>query len=106
MFVINISAIIAVAMKIRAACGTETIVVRVVLDIGEPLQPASHQVGLLLTVSMLGNKCQIRAQHQRAKCNKSVIASAQVLSVRGADDSIEPGVKRSETPGPSHKENL
>src|SRR6185369_8524703 len=48
------------------------IVVRVVRDMGEPLQPASRQVGRLRTVSMLGKKCQIRAQHQRTKCNKSV----------------------------------
>ena len=60
MFVINISAIIAVAVKIRAARGSEMIVVRVVRDMGEPLQPASRQVGRLLTVSMLGKKCQIR----------------------------------------------
>jgi hypothetical protein len=41
MFVINNSAIVAVAMKIRAARGNEIDVVR---DISEPLQPASRQL--------------------------------------------------------------
>lgn len=40
MFVINMSAIIAIATKIRAARGKEMIIVRVVWDMGEPLQPA------------------------------------------------------------------
>ena len=71
MFVINISAIIAVGMKIRAARGTEMIVVR---DMGEPLQPA---VGPLLTVSMSWEEVSNPKQYQRADCNSSVSTSQE-----------------------------
>ena len=57
MFVINISAIIAVAVKIRTARGRKIVVrviwvVRIVRNIRQ-LQPGSRNVGRLLTVSML-----------------------------------------------------
>ena len=87
MFVINISAIIAVAMQIRAARGTEMIVVRVVRDMGEPLQPASRQVGRLLTVSMLGKKCQIRNS-----INVPIVTNQSVLLTLKAFANSSPGL--------------
>lgn len=69
MFVINVSAVMAIATQIRAtARGNGAIVIR---DLDEPFQPASRRVGLLLTVSMLGKG----VSHQNAPivANQSLV---------------------------------
>ena len=68
------------------------IVVRVVRDMGEPLQPASRQVGRLLTVLMLGKKCQIRKSiNARIVTNQSVLQRryCQVNPPSGSSQSTE-----------------
>ena len=83
MFVINISAIIAVAIEIRAACGNEMIVVRVVRvvrDMGRT-SPTSVTPGWSTTDGFNAwEEVSNPKEHQRAKCNKSISTSALVLS--------------------------
>jgi hypothetical protein len=69
------------------------IIVRVVWDMGEPLQPASRQVGRLLTVSMLRKGCQIRDSIKASiVTNQSVLLRryCQVNPPSGSSQSNQP----------------